>query len=612
MDLDYSKLGLKVGLECHQQLDVGKLFCSCPSNINDGPYEYSITRKLRPVASEKGEFDKAALQEFNKNLEYIYEFHKDYACLVELDEEPPHELNKVALKAVLEVALKTNATIFDIVYIMRKMVINGSNTTGFQRTMQVAKDGILEVNGKKIGVESICLEEDACKIIEQGEGFVRYGLDRLGIPLIEFTTAPDIKSPEEAKEVAMKIGELFRITGFAKRGLGTIRQDINISIKGGARIEIKGVQELDLIDVYVRNEVIRQEKILEIGKKISIPKIELKDLTTLLAKSESKMIKTALSKGQVIVGSKVTGSKGLLGTELQPNKRLATDLSDFIKVKCGVGGLIHCDELPNYGITESEVGKIRKELGCKEKDGFIFVIVASREKAEACFKGIVERLEMLKKGVPEETRAPNEDGTTKYMRPLPGAARMYPETDIPFIQISAQELKKKVKELPRWYSERVKLYISMGLNKQLSEQVAQSNHAREFESYIGLYDILSLAELTLLLDKESIGEVVWILDAQKDGKVHKNDFKLLLEAQMQGLSPKEILEKFERQGLSAGVKEIIKRYLEKNKDFIKQRKESALNPMMGPIIQEIVKQTGKKPEMKELSEFIRAEVKKYI
>jgi len=610
--LDYKELGLKVGLECHQQLDVGKLFCSCPSNINEGKYEYSLVRKLRPVASENGEFDKAALQEFNKNLEYIYKFHKDYACLVELDEEPPHELNKTALKAVLEVALKTNATIFDIVYIMRKMVINGSNTTGFQRTMQVAKDGILEVNNKKIGVESICLEEDACKIIEQGEGFVKYGLDRLGIPLIEFTTAPDIKSPEEAKEVAMKIGELFRITGFAKRGLGTIRQDINISIKGGSRIEIKGVQELDLIGQYVKNEVIRQQNILEIGKKLSVTKVELKDLTGLLAKSESKMIKTALSKGQLIIGSKVTGSKGLLGTELQPNKRLATDLSDFIKVQCGVGGLIHCDELPNYGITDGEVEKIRKELGCKEKDGFIFVIVANKEKAEFCFKGIVERLEMLKKGVPEETRAPNEDGTTKYARPLPGAARMYPETDIPFIEINAQDLKKKIKELPLWYSERVKLYMSKGLNKQLSEQVAENNHAREFESYIGLYDILSLAELTLLLEKEGIGEVVWILDAQKGGKVHKNDFKALLEAHRNGSSLQEVLEKHERQRLSGDVKSIILRYLEKNKDFIKQRKESALNPMMGPIIQEIVKQTGKKPDMKELTEFVKMGVKKYI
>lgn len=610
--MDYKKLGLKVGLECHQQLDVGKLFCSCPSNINDGPYEYSVTRKLRPVASEKGEFDKAALQEFKKNLEYIYEFHKDYACLVELDEEPPHEINPTALRAAFEVALKTNATIFDVIYIMRKMVIDGSNTTGFQRTMQIAKNGILEVNGEKIRVQTICLEEDACRIIEQGEGFVRYGLDRLGIPLIEFTTAPDIHTPEMTKEVAKKIGELFRITGFAKRGLGTIRQDINISIKGGARIEIKGVQDLDLIDTYVRNEVIRQQRILEIKEKLQLPKIELKDLTNLLAKSSSRIILNALNKKQVIFGSRLEGYKGLLGFELQPNRRLATDLSDFIKVRCGVGGLIHSDELPNYGITAEEVGKIRKELGCREEDGFIFVIVENKAKAEACFREIIERISLLKKGVPEETRAPNEDGTTKYMRPLPGAARMYPETDVPMVFVDKKELKKMKEELPMWYAERSELYQANGLNKQLSEQIAESNHAREFKNYIGMYDILSLAELTLMLEKESIGEVVWILDAQKSGKIHKNDFKNLLDAYRQGLDPAEILAKFERVGLSKEVKDIVLMNLEKNKDFIKARKEKALNPLMGPIIQEIVQQTGKKPDMRELSRYLKEELKKYF
>ena len=608
--MDYKGLGLKVGLECHQQLDVGKLFCSCPSNINEGKYEYSLVRKLRPVASEKGEFDKAALQEFNKNRESIYEFHKDYACLVELDEEPPHEMNKTALKAALEVSLKTNATIFDVVYVMRKMVIDGSNTTGFQRTMQIAKDGILDVNGEKIRVETICLEEDACKIIEQGEGFVRYGLDRLGIPLIEFTTAPDIHTPEMAKETAKKIGELFRITGFAKRGLGTIRQDVNISITGGSRIEIKGVQELDLIDTYVKYEIMRQRNILGIGKKLPATLVELKDLTALLTKSESKMIKGALGKGQVIIGSKFVGYKGLFGTELQPNKRLATDLSDYIKIKCGVGGLIHSDELPNYGITPKEVELIRKTLGCKDKDGFVFVIVLNREKAETCFRDIVERLRMLKKGVPEETRTANEDGTTRYARPLPGAARMYPETDVPVIKNNQAELKKMLKSLPMWYYERVKLYVSKGLNKQLAEQVAQSNHAREFENYIGLYDILSLAELTLLLDKERIGGVVWILDSLKEGKIHKNDFKALLEEYRKGIDPQEILESMSRQGLSEDIKKVIKENLEKNKDFILKRGISALNPLMGPIIQEIIKQTGKKPDMKELSKFMEEEIKK--
>ena len=258
MNFDYKALGLKAGLECHQQLNTKKLFCKCESELQETKGDFKVIRKLRAVASETGEFDKAALQEFNKGREYIYDGYKNKICLVELDEEPPHVINENALNVSLEIALKTHSEIYDIAFVMRKLVIDGSNTSGFQRTCVIAKNGYLDIGIKEVGIQTICLEEDACQNIESNSNFINYGLDRLGIPLIEFTTKAELNTPEEVKKCAEKIGELFRITGKAKRGLGSIRQDVNVSIAKGARVEIKGVQYLDLIDKYVENELSRQ------------------------------------------------------------------------------------------------------------------------------------------------------------------------------------------------------------------------------------------------------------------------------------------------------------------------------------------------------------------
>lgn len=244
-EIDYKKVGLKCGLEIHQQLDTEKLFCNCPSVLRKDNADFTVNRKLHAIAGESGEIDTAVKYHASLDKEFFYQGY-DTTCLVELDESPPNEINVEALKIAIQVALLLNAKIFPITQIMRKTVIDGSNTSGFQRTTVIAHDGFLETSQGKIGIDSICLEEDSARIIQVQEGNVIYRLDRLGIPLIEIATAPDIKNPSQAREVALYIGNILRSCK-VKRGIGTIRQDVNVSVKNGKRIEIKGVQDPDLI-----------------------------------------------------------------------------------------------------------------------------------------------------------------------------------------------------------------------------------------------------------------------------------------------------------------------------------------------------------------------------
>lgn len=268
MGLDYKKLGLKVGLEIHQQLDTHKLFCDCPSEIRKDKPDIIVKRELRPLAGETGVIDKAALYEKRKKKFYIYEAYSNTTCLVELDEEPPHLVNEEALELSLILSKMLNCEIPGYVQFMRKTVVDGSNTSGFQRTALIGIDGYIETKEGKIGITNVCLEEDAGRRVAEDQESVTYRLDRLGIPLIEIGTAPDIKSPEQAKEVAQYIGNLLRSTGKVIRGIGTIRQDLNVSIAKGARIEIKGVQDLRSIPELVEKEVERQLELVNQNKKV--------------------------------------------------------------------------------------------------------------------------------------------------------------------------------------------------------------------------------------------------------------------------------------------------------------------------------------------------------
>ena len=492
METDYSKLGLKVGIEIHQQLATStKLFCGCPPELFKEQPEITFLRRLRPTQSELGQVDPAAFFEFQKGIRIRYEANRSTSCLVEMDEEPPHPLNMEAVEVVLSAALMMNAKPVDEVHVMRKTVIDGSNTTGFQRTCAIALDGWIRVGGKMIPIQHASLEEDAARKTgdEETGKIIRYRIDRLGIPLIEVATGPVIYSPLEAQEVALTIGRILRDTGRVMRGLGTIRQDLNVSLPNGALVEIKGVQELDLISRAVELEVQRQLNLIQISHELKSREEALEslreefvDVTNAFKKTKAKVIAKALEKKQVVLAVKLAGFAGFLKRELMPNFRLGTEMADRARFWGRVGGIFHTDEMPNYGVTVEEVEVLRKATNAGPEDAVIFV-ADNIENATDALKAVLDRAKEAISGVPAETRAANADGTTRYMRPRPGAARMYPETDIPPSLITTELLEKVRSSLPEPANKRrERLMKEYGLNEKLAMQIIDSDYNIVFEA----------------------------------------------------------------------------------------------------------------------------------
>jgi Glu-tRNA(Gln) amidotransferase subunit E-like FAD-binding protein len=270
--IDYKKIGFKCGIEIHNRLDTKtKLFCNCKPRFSDKKPVLIIKRKLRPVSGELGQVDIAAMYEYLRDRSFLYDCYEEETCLICTDEEPPKEIDKDALKIGMQIAKMLKADIPDEIHIMRKIVIDGSNVCSFQRTAIIGLNGVLKTSLGDVGITNINLEEESAGIVRKDENEITYRLDRLGIPLIEIGTSPDIKSPEHAKEVSEKLGMIVRSTGKSQRGLGVTRQDVNVSVKGGARVEIKGVQDLDTLPLVVENEVKRQ---LELIKNSETPKEE--------------------------------------------------------------------------------------------------------------------------------------------------------------------------------------------------------------------------------------------------------------------------------------------------------------------------------------------------
>jgi glutamyl-tRNA(Gln) amidotransferase subunit E len=485
--VDYKALGLKTGLEIHIQLNTRrKLFCHCPPVLRDDEPHFKLERRLHVSVSELGAVDPAVLWEVRKRRKYVYEGYRDTTCLVELDEEPPHMPDEETLATAVAVAKLFNAKLFDEVHVMRKTVIDGSNVSGFQRTMLVAYGGRAKILGYDIGVETIALEEDAArKMGEEGKTVV-YRLDRLGIPLIEIATEPMTYTPQQVEEVAWIIGYSVKITGKAKRGIGTVRQDVNVSIAGGAKTEIKGVPDLSLIPKVIEYEAARQVNLLKIAEELrrrGVQKVELStaDVTAAFANSKSKIVRRVLDAGGKVIAVKAPGFQKLLGFEVQPGRRLGTELADYVRAWTELGGLLHSDELPGYGITAEEVRDVAGRIGV---DSFVLLMGVEEKELEEAARIVADRLKMAPLGVPEETRAANPDGTTKFLRPRPGAARMYPETDLPPIKITF-ELVKKAEEVARVSLEgKLNELVSMGLSRDLALQLIKSPHLEKFDEYV--------------------------------------------------------------------------------------------------------------------------------
>ncbi|WP_136715658.1 Glu-tRNA(Gln) amidotransferase subunit GatE [Halorientalis salina] len=497
-EYDYEELGLVAGLEIHQQLDTEeKLFCGCPTALREPEDAVRrFTRYLHPTKSELGEIDDAALEESMVDREFEYLAY-DTTCLVEEDDEPPHRVDREAMDTAMEIAQLLDMNVVDQVNVMRKIVVDGSNTSGFQRSMMVANEGVIETEDGPVGIEDMLLEEESCQRVEETDDGVRFSLDRLGIPLVEIGTKPDIRSPEQAKEAAERIGMLLRSTGKVKRGLGTIRQDVNVSIAEGARIEMKGVQSLEDIDDLVRNEVRRQVELLDIKDELHDRDAEVgdpQDVTEVFEDTESGVIGGALSSGGKVMGLPLSGFDGLVGREIQPDRRLGTEFSDHAK-RHGAGGIFHTDELPAYGVTEDEVAALRDAVGAGPEDA-VAIVADDPDTAELAIGAVAERAETAMDGVPEETRDATEDGTSRYLRPLPGAARMYPETDVPPVEPDPAAV-----ETPELLTEKVERYrTELDLGEGLANQVAYGQRWALFEEAVETGVDPNLAARTLESD----------------------------------------------------------------------------------------------------------------
>ncbi|MDD1673161.1 MAG: Glu-tRNA(Gln) amidotransferase subunit GatE [Methanomicrobiales archaeon] len=589
----YKKLGLRAGLEIHQQLDtVEKLFCHCPTWLrNTADHTHEFCRYLRATESELGELDRAAKEEMMVMRRFTY-YAYDSTCLVEDDEEPPFSLNTDALKITHMIAKLFGMKPLEQVHTMRKLVIDGSNTSGFQRTALVALDGILPGG---CHVETLCLEEEAAQRVREEV----FSLDRLGIPLVEITTAPCLHTPEEVQEVAEYIGMVLRSTGKVKRGIGTIRQDINISIRGGARVEIKGVQELELIADVVRREVERQKNLLAIRNELQKRKAqadgEPKDVTDLFTGTESAI----LGKATAILAVNLRGFGGLVGKEIQPDRRLGSELSDYAK-KCGVGGIFHTDELPAYGIIAEDMQRLWERMGAGGDD-CVVLVAANPEQARCAIQQVLRRASMALSGIPKETRRLLEGGSsTAYMRPLPGAARMYPETDILPVTLDYEGQWDRI-ALPELLSERAARYVDVyHLDPSLAHQVAYSERVSVFVDAVarGVKPTLVARTITGTLREvqregvpvERVDDtaLLTVLEAVERGTLAKEVIPDLVRTIASGTQAEEAIQRYSATRFSvADVEAMAVRILEERKEFVRQRGKAAMGPLMGVLMEEV-------------------------
>ena len=625
--LDPASLNLKVGFEIHQQLATNsKLFCNC-SCEEAKEYDSSFVRKLRPTQSELGAYDPAAMFEFSKMHIVKYHAAVGSSCLVEADEEPPHDVSPEALETALIFSLALHSKVMDEIHVMRKIVIDGSNTTGFQRTMLVASGGYLDIAGKRVGVQSISLEEDAAKLIGDEKGVRKFGLDRLGVPLVEIALEPVTGKPSEIMQVALTLGRLLRASKRVARGLGSIRQDINISVQNGAVVEVKGVQQLDQLVKVIDHEMQRQYGLIVIAQKLKDKNVDIKkvgdrieDVTDILGnKASSRIVKKILEGGGRIIAIKVPGFAGMIGFEPYKDIRLGRELGKLVKFY-DIDGVFHSDELPNYGITEEEVAAVKQRLQMNDNDAFV-ILGGPNDKVKFASEAIILRLKAAVDGVPAETRAATPDGETVFLRPRPGVARMYPETDILPIAITDSMLVSLADKVPRQWDEIVdSLAKKYNLNRKLASQIFDSDYLNVFEEIASktkikpTFIVVKLTEDLISLQRQGLDASVLTDDVIKDiftrldrGSITKESVVLIFERLMKNepttvkivneqINVKEDMETkivnaaIETVGTSSISDEELSKGLDKiisnNMAIIKEKGANALSTLMGRAMAE--------------------------
>jgi glutamyl-tRNA(Gln) amidotransferase subunit E len=606
---DIKNIGLKVGLEIHQQLDTKKkLFCDCiPTEEEE--FTRKFTRRLRAAKSELGKIDPAALFESTKSKTIVYYANPKSSCLVEEDEEPPHALDIDAKNIALLISSALESKIFSEIHVMRKTVIDGSNTTGFQRTMLVAQGGHIEVDGKKVGVQSICLEEDAGKLIKDEGNHRFFSLDRLGVPLVEIALDPVEGDPKFVKDIALTLGRLLRVTKRVMRGIGTIRQDVNISIEGGGVIEVKGVQQLDQLEKIIEFEAKRQHGLKLISEKINQTRFteinqkeDVFDITEMMQECNSKIIKKSIEKQDRIFGIRIKKLQGVFGFEPYSDIRLGKEIGQLVRF-FGIGGIFHSDELPNYGIENEDIKRVTEKLDIQNDDAFL-IIAGERISVGFAIDSIINRVKLAKNGPPAETRAATQNGDTIFLRPRPGASRMYPETDIPTVKVTNEELVKVRTSIPKSWEESIKeLEEKYQINNQLAEQIFDSKYFEIFEKICSKkqnppnFVVSILCSTITNLERSGLNssflnyeQIMNTFELLGQEKINKEAIEIIFE-QIMSRKANDVLQALENASITQLAEEeldkILDNIIQNNTDKIQQEQMRALSGLMGVAMKEV-------------------------
>jgi glutamyl-tRNA(Gln) amidotransferase subunit E len=502
--IDYAEVGLKVGLEVHQQLlTEKKMFCQCPAGLYTDKHDGSVLRHMRPTLSELGEYDGTALMEFKTRKNIIYLLHTSNVCTYEMDDTPPFLVNPQAIDIAIEQCLMLGCDIVDEVHIARKQYLDGSIPTGFQRTAIVGVNGRLPFLDRELGITQVSVEEDSCREVSDRGHLIVWRTDRLGMPLIETVTDPDLHTPDEVEEAILLIGRVCRSTGHVRVGIGASRQDVNVSVRGGRRVEIKGVPKAGWAPALVHGEAVRQVNLLALRDELhhrgyqrpSDLDIEHRDVTEILAGSFVETLshtsrgryvddggrRSELERGAGDFCIRAVRLKGLAGTlawPTQPERSFADELRGRIRVIAALDQspiLLHSEDWPRG--AEAELESLTEAMGCATGDGLVVFWGAGQDTLTAA-KEVQLRYADAVDGIPHETRQPFEDGSTDFERILPGPDRMYPDTDSPPQRITRERVETLRAPLPEPPWSREERYSAVGVPKPVIHFLIRRGGAR--------------------------------------------------------------------------------------------------------------------------------------
>ena len=496
---DYETIGFKSGLEIHQQLLTGKkLFCRCPAGIYSSHYDAEILRHMRPTLSELGEYDGTALMEFKTKKEIIYRINHDTVCTYEMDDTPPFLINENALDIAIKIGMQFGCNIIDELHIARKQYLDGSIPTGFQRTAIFALDGKVPYKNKTIDIVQMSIEEDSCREVSDIGHTRIYLTDRLGMPLIETVTAPQMKTPQEVAEVAHILSKVARSSNNVRRGIGAAREDVNVSVSGGTRIEIKGVAKITAIPLLTYNEAMRQWNLLRLKEELGKRGITEKtfkslslDVTKYLRSTQFFPIKEGIKKSNMVKAVLLEGFKDLLNWQTQTDTYFSKEISDRVRViACltthsvlrTIPNIVHSDTMGTT-LNSHEWNDIGKAMQ-SSPDDVIILVWGSEDDTATAVKEIIIRAKEATIGIPSETRQAMRDGTNGFERILPGADRMYPDTDLPPKIIDDEHTKELKKNLSDNYWEREKWYLELEIPADTIEPLSISKYGSLFKKLI--------------------------------------------------------------------------------------------------------------------------------